>query len=109
MLVRDQESLHFGKSGFLSQYRHLGGVSLFDTCCCFDDAAAADIADDADDGDDDDEYDDDDDDDHEDQFCELASVGWKIGAKPVSASLVPPTINDLRFFQFFMHFFNVFS
>ena len=43
---------------------------------------------------------------HEDQFGELASVGWKIGAKPVSASLVPPTINDLRFF---MHFFGVFS
>ena len=42
--------------------------------------------------------DDDNDDGDVDQFCELASVGWKIGAKPVSVSLLPPTINDSIFF-----------
>ena len=37
---------------------------------------------------------------HEDQFGELASVGWKIGAKPVSTSLPSPTINDASFYFF---------
>ena len=34
------------------------------------------------------------------KISELASVGWKIGAKPVSTSLPSPTINDASFYFF---------
>ena len=66
-----------------------------------DDKDNDDDEEDDDDNDHDEEDDDDnDEEDHEDQFCELASVGWKIGAKPVSTSLPSPTINDASFYFF---------